>query len=48
MYTMKTIVYQMKTLTEQLEASDLNIVYGIVSIECTVKSLNKSEMIQTN
>lgn len=41
MYTMKTIMYQMKTLTEQLEASDLNIVDGIVLIECAVRSLKE-------
>lgn len=41
MYTMKTIMYQMKILTEQLEASDLNIVDGIVLIDCAVKSLKE-------
>jgi len=34
-------MYQMKTLTEQLEASDLNIVDGIVLIECAVRSLEE-------
>jgi hypothetical protein len=48
MYTMKTIMYQMKTLTEQLEASDLNIVDGIVLIECAVKSLEEIRNDTTN
>jgi hypothetical protein len=39
MYTIITRMYQMKTLTEQLEASDLNIIDCILLIECAVRSL---------
>lgn len=40
-YTMRVIMYQIKTLTEQLEAIDLNIIDGIVLIECAIKSLSE-------
>lgn len=39
-------MYQLKTLTEQLEATDLNIIDGILLIKCAVKSL--SEMCNDN
>lgn len=41
MYTMKIIMYQMKTLTEQLEAINLNIIDGIILIDCAIKSLTE-------
>lgn len=41
MYTMKVIMCQIKTLTEQLEAIDLNIIDGIILIECAIKSLSE-------
>lgn len=41
MYTMKIIMYQMKTLTEQLEAINLNIIDEIILMDCAIKSLTK-------
>lgn len=38
---MKVIMYQLKTLTEQLEAIDLNTIDGILLIECAIKSLSE-------
>jgi len=34
-------MYTIKTLTEQFKASDLNIVDGIVLIECAIRSLEE-------
>jgi len=42
MYFMNYIMYQMKILTEMLETKDLNIIYVLILIDSSIKSLTET------